>query len=113
MKTVFLSAPTSSTVEDGKLSVYFKTVIAKLMDSHPDILFVSPMFYFETANYMKTPPTFDNWKARCFEMIERADELWVLKFDGWEQSYGVSQEVVYAQQLYIRREIKYINIWEI
>lgn len=38
------------------------------------------------------------WMRQCIAMLDGADELVVLKLDGWESSRGVTQEIAHAQR---------------
>lgn len=38
------------------------------------------------------------WMEQCLPMVDRCDEVMVLKLDGWEDSRGVREEVNYANQ---------------
>lgn len=49
----------------------------------------------------------DFWLEIDFDMIERCDELWVYMLPGWERSYGISQEIIFARENNI--PIKYIS----
>lgn len=37
------------------------------------------------------------WMGQCLPILAAADELWVLPLDGWEQSRGLEEELVFAQ----------------
>jgi len=39
---------------------------------------------------------FSAWATFDITMIDRLDEMWVLRLDGWEQSLGVAAEVNHA-----------------
>lgn len=39
------------------------------------------------------PKDWGFWQRHCFAMLERADNLYVLMLDGWEQSRGVRAEL--------------------
>lgn len=38
----------------------------------------------------------DFWQAHDHLMIEKCDELWVVKMKGWKESLGVNAEIAYA-----------------
>lgn len=44
------------------------------------------------------PGDFLFWKSFNEDMIVRCDELVVLKLEGWESSYGVAQEIAFAEE---------------
>lgn len=39
----------------------------------------------------------DFWLKIDFDIIKRCDELWVYCLPGWDRSYGISQEIVFAK----------------
>lgn len=47
------------------------------------------------------------WLKQDFAVLDRCDELWVYKMTGWQESYGVTEEIKRAQRLGIM--IKYIS----
>lgn len=54
--------------------------------------------YHEMALKFSLPTDFDYWKGVNFDMIRRADELYVLDIEGVEQSKGVQAEINFAIQ---------------
>lgn len=51
--------------------------------------------------------SFEKWKNIDLEMIKRSDELWVVMLDGWKDSVGVTEEIIYAKSL--NKPIYYIH----
>lgn len=49
----------------------------------------------------------DWWLKQDFAVLENCDELLVYQMPGWDESYGVRQEIDYAEQLGI--PIKYLQ----
>lgn len=56
------------------------------------------------------PKDFEFWRDWDIHMIDRADEVWVLKLEGWEMSYGMSEEIKHARAT--DKPVKYIEPWE-
>ena len=50
---------------------------------------------------------FESWRKFDLEMIDLADELWVLTLDGWKESIGVAAEIEHARNRSIA--ILYVN----
>lgn len=50
----------------------------------------------ELSRQYKLPSTFEFWRKYCLGMLDKADELYVLKLTGWEESRGVQEEIAYA-----------------
>ena len=62
----------------------------------------SPLTHSDpVADYLPPEIRWDHgfWLERDFQIIERADELHVLKLPGWDKSYGVAREIEFAQLL--------------
>jgi len=49
-------------------------------------------------NDIELGTNFEAWKSSCLEMVSKADELWYLKFDGWEESEGLKAEILHARK---------------
>lgn len=44
--------------------------------------------------------SFDTWRDFDLHMLGLAQELWVLTLPGWEDSYGVNEEIKYWSSMY-------------
>ena len=51
--------------------------------------------------------SFEFWKEKDFNALDKCDELWVVRMDGWLESIGVQQEIAYAKTLQI--PVKYLD----
>lgn len=51
--------------------------------------------------------TWEFWKAYTYNLIRRCDALYVLCLDGWKDSTGVKEEIIYAKKIGI--PIKYVS----
>lgn len=51
--------------------------------------------------------SFKAWERIDLYMVEKADELWVVTLDGWEESIGVVAEIAHAKSL--NKPIRYIH----
>lgn len=51
------------------------------------------------------------WQKHDYLMIDKADELWVVKMKGWEQSVGVQAELTYAQKK--GKQIVFLNVEDV
>jgi len=70
----------------GELMEKGMTVFCPIAHSHP----------IDTYSFT-TPKPGNWWLNQDFAVLERCDELYVYMLDGWDESYGVSQEVNFAQ----------------
>lgn len=108
MKFVFIAIPTVGTVKDGAMTEEFLKFLAKLHVEHPEITFVSPMVQdYQILKYMDVEPVWEEWGKHCRLLIERADEVWVLKFNGWDTSVGVAGEIEHARS--VGKPIEFID----
>lgn len=64
--------------------------------------------YHPIAMMHKTEIKFDAWEEIDFEMISRSDEIWVFKFEGWNQSIGIKKEINFSRK--INKKIKFIRM---
>lgn len=92
-KVVFIAIPSKGTVVNGALSEEFLKFFAKLFVDNPDITFIAPMIQdYQILKFMNVAPVWENWGNHCRTLIERSDEVWVLMYDGWDTSVGVTGE---------------------
>lgn len=109
MTVVVISVPSAGVVKDGKLTEEFLQKVASFHDLFKDISFINPMVEsYAILPYLNDPTaTWDVWGAFCERLIKAADQLWVLQFEGWETSKGVTAEVEiakkYGKQVYYFR----------
>lgn len=62
----------------------------------------SPIVHFHPMAAMHSMPRdIDFWWDISKNMIERADAVWVLMLEGWQNSIGVMKEIELAEQLAI------------
>lgn len=59
------------------------------------------------AQNFDLPRDWNFWKQFDLEVLERCDELWVLKLPGWDKSLGVSEETAFAN--YLSLPVQYIE----
>ena len=59
------------------------------------------------------PNTHEIWMPHCLAMLERADNLFVLMLDGWEQSKGVREELAWWTKHRSLRARKWLKIEEL
>lgn len=100
MKRIYLASPYTHPVQ-GVMEARFlriNRIAGELMqDGHlvfPPISHTHPI-----AVECELPRGYDFWAAYDRTFIEWADELWVYRGDGWEQSRGVKAEIAIATEL--------------
>lgn len=105
---IFISAPYSH--KDKKIEAYRYEGICRYAahlfsnnrTSMSPVMMGHPCLAFE-----KMPGDFAFWKDYAYEVLSKCDELHVLELDGWNESVGVAQEIIYAGNANI--PIKYIQ----
>ena len=112
-KVVFIAIPTkgvtnSSSAGEGRLLEQVHKDLARLHERYPDHTFLVPMVQdYALLPHLGVAPTWEVWGDRCRRLIERADEVWVLMYNGWvnptlvmdavyNTSKGVFGELVHA-----------------
>lgn len=99
MSLIFIAIPTAGTVENGELTPKFLKILAELHTKYPQHTFIAPMVQdYQILKYMEVTATWEDWGKHCRTIIERCDEVWVLMFDGWHKSVGVTGEVECANE---------------
>jgi hypothetical protein len=96
-KLVFVAVPTSGVAANGRLNESFIRDIALLHELFPTITFIVPMIQdYALLPHMSVDATWEKWGHHCRKLIERCDEVWVLKYKGYDTSVGVAGEVRHA-----------------
>lgn len=47
---------------------------------------------YQILKFIDVQPILENLSNHCCTLIERSDEVWVLVYDGWDTSIGVTGE---------------------
>lgn len=98
MRLIYLAGPYESTPQDSHAHV-----INYFWREADNLCLFSP-FLHGTA--VATYYSFNIWAQRNFFMIKKSSAVWVLTLPGWRESYGVTQELEYANS--IQREVLYL-----
>lgn len=68
----------------------------------------SPIVHFhEMAAKYSMPTDAEFWKAYNFDFIRRADEMYVLDIEGWQESKGVMMELKVADAMML--PVKFVS----
>lgn len=106
---LFISSPFShkdKAIENARVEEVNK-YIAELTSQGFHVF--SPITYGTTIlKYKKLPSDWKFWKDFCEAFLEKCEEMWVLKLDGWDTSEGVAAEIQFAIENNIK--IKYIEV---
>ncbi len=96
---VFISSPYNHPDRFVMEENYLK--VAKLANRliHKGVVAISPVAYGHnllSLTEKEIPGDWDFWKAFCFTLIDKSDEVYVYKIPGWDKSGGVREEIEYA-----------------
>lgn len=73
--------------------------VARRLEIEPEHTVYSPIVHYHPiALQHSLPKSFDFWMKHNYNMIDRADELWVLQLQDWEESRGVNAEIQYTEK---------------
>lgn len=109
MRLIYLAGPYKSddeAVRQKRVEQYAAAVYYFAMSS-PNLCLFSPVLHCVSIdNLLKEFHDFSFWAHRDFFMIKKSSAMWVLTIPGWQESYGVAQELEYAES--IDREVFYV-----
>jgi hypothetical protein len=100
MRLIYLANPYHDQSVDLMEKRYQTTmeVMARIARLADDICIYSPIVtWHEIAKRHDLPKDFHWWRERDFFMLRKSAALWVVPIEGWQESFGVSQEVEFAQ----------------
>lgn len=81
--------------------------VAKFMNEGVIGLFSPIVHCHVPSNLQDLPKTYSFWQENDRHMIQKSDEVWVLKMPHWEDSEGITDELQYAASL--GKPIKYFE----
>lgn len=101
MKRIYLACPYShadAAVREWRYQAVTK--VAAMLILSQDVMVLSPISHSHPivtlTDDVELGSDYNYWMPFDEEMMDWADEIWVLELDGWEESEGVSQERDYA-----------------
>lgn len=109
-KMIYVASPYSHPSEIVRLGRYeFVTKLIGQLQDHYPYAFIGPITQsHHTAKYMlKDNTEFVAWARRDLTYISRCNEVWVVMMDGWKESKGVIEEILFAETHAIR--VRYFN----
>ena len=72
-----------------------------------NLVIYSPVVHWSAVAFANDlPHDFNFWKQQDFHMIRQATAMWVVTLAGWQESFGLQQEIEYARD--IGREVMYV-----
>lgn len=98
---IYVASPYSSPqpeVREHRYRMVMNYIYHNTMSGLPRLF--SPIQYtHEMAKHYNMPDDFAFWQTFCLSWLERADELHILKMEGWQESRGLQAEWSFAKQL--------------
>lgn len=109
---IFIAVPTKGVAHQSpllknQLREEFIRHVARLHEQFPQHTFLVPMIQdYALLKHMTVEATWEAWGHHCRTLINVSDEVWVLEYDGWEESTGVKAEIATADAL--SKKVRYI-----
>ena len=108
MKKIYLASPYTHK-DPAVMQERFERVCKKagaLMNE--GYLVFSPIAHgHPIALAVNLPKDYEFWEEYCRSFVQWADEVWILKLDGWHVSVGIEGEIITAQAF--NKLIKFIK----
>jgi len=100
MALIFIAVPTKGVAANGKLYEHFPRDVARLHELYPQHTFLVPMIQdYALLPHMQVDANWETWGHHCRVLIKVSDEVWVIMYDGWGESVGVTAELDLAVNL--------------
>ncbi len=109
MRLIYLGSPYSHKEEDVRRQrvIDAAEVLAHYATVGKNLCLYSPIVHWSTVAFAHDlPHDLDFWMQQDFHMIRLSTALWVLTSEGWEESFGLNQEIEFAES--IGRETFYV-----
>ncbi len=97
MKLVYLASPYSK--YPGGREAAYKEVCSKAAELMQQVAIFCPIAHSHSIELEGMNGDIKNgdwWLKQDFAVLKRCDELWVYQMPGWEESYGVTKEIMFA-----------------
>jgi Domain of unknown function (DUF1937) len=110
MRLIYLAGPYTHKDKDIMQERVDQTIecLAYFCNHAKGLCLYSPVVHWnQVATKHTLPHDFTYWIQQDFHMIKKSTAMWILTLDGWQGSYGLGQEVEYADS--INREILYVK----
>lgn len=109
MRLIYLTGPHEAPNFDKEeaLLYHYAEAISYFTHAAENLCLFSPLLYNDNlVVHADLSTDFSFWAQRNFFMIKKSSAMWVLTLSGWENSYGLSQELEYAES--ISRDVLYV-----
>lgn len=107
-KVIYIASPYTNPDSEVIIENYRKVAKFSAELCSQGITAISPIVYGHTLlDFKEMPKDWEFWKNFCLSILNRCDELWVYKMDGWDKSFGIKGEIEYAVDMGI--PVKYVE----
>ncbi len=106
MQLIYLASPYTDKSHEVREQRHLEVAkaVAYFANHAKHLCVYSPICHWHpVASRFNLPHDFNFWMQQDFHMIRQAKAMWILRLEGWDKSYGISQEIEFAAS--IRRPI--------
>lgn len=100
MRLIYLAHPYHAPGDPGLMEhrvEQARKMMALIARTVPDVCAYAPILqWHDVAKSYELPKDFPFWQQRDFFMIKKSSAMWVLPLPGWEDSFGLGQEIEFA-----------------
>lgn len=105
---VYLASPYSHENDDTQRTRYEQVMHAVYLLMRAGYAIISPIVHCRPLTLrFDLPHHAAFWREYNSKLIRCAEELWVLRLDGWKESVGVTWEIALAKEL--KKPITYVS----
>ena len=96
---IYLASPHSSPDEGVMLSRFLSACkVAAYLFKQGELVFSPIAHSHYIAVFGNNKAHYDDWRRFDEHMIDLSDKIVVAKIDGWNKSFGISEEIKYAER---------------
>lgn len=99
---VYVAAPYTNVENKEFLMETIAKVCGQYMKNHPSEYTITGLVHhYACQHHSDLGTNWGFWKDFCVDFLRRCDKMLVIKYPGWQQSFGVQEEIRIAQELNI------------
>lgn len=97
---VYVAAPYSNVKDKNHLMLTIADVSGQYMKDNPGEYTITGLVHHYACQLHDDIGTDWNfWKDFCEQFIKKCDKLLVIRYEGWDKSFGVAEEIRLANEL--------------
>lgn len=105
---IYLASPYNGTPEVMQVRYEATRAVTARLLSIGHMIYSPIVHCHDLALHHELPKHFPFWRTYNLHFLDKADELWVHQLPGWNDSYGVNEEVLHWR-LTRREPITYLD----